>query len=95
MFQLAFVGALLVKTIVDNIKFLWDVEEDFSKTRFASLVISILLFTLFGVDILSPIGFDIPYFDGVYEVVINSAISGIVLAGGSNILHDIMKTVQK
>lgn len=83
--------SLIVKTIVDNLKPLWDIEESFSRARLASLLVSVFMFTLFGVNVFDIMGFDIPYFDGVIDNIIEGILTGVLIAGGANVVFDIVK----
>lgn len=90
MLELAVIASLFVKTFVDNIKFLWEPGE-FSRSRLASLIVSVVFTVLYGINALGYFGFDIPYIDGNWEIAIGSFFTGVAIAGGSNFLYDLGK----
>jgi hypothetical protein len=82
-----FIVAFLVEAIVENFK--WVLEGEFLKERVLALVVSLAVTLLTGLDLF--------HFAGIPLTLplVGSIFSGLIMARGSNYLHDLVAKLGK
>lgn len=92
--------ALLVESTIETLKPLWDEEKGWNKTVLFALGVSIPITVLSGLNLYSALGIHLripavsaPWND-VFELVVGSLATGIILSRGANYLHELYKRLE-
>lgn len=94
MFWQLLVYAFLVETLVNILKFTWDVKERMNwQDKTAAVLVGLLIAVLGGVDLFVVVGAPLTKFPalGIWPGVV---LTGLIFSRGANLVHEIIKFVQ-
>lgn len=92
--------SLLIESTIEILKPAWDKEKGWSKTVLFALAVSVPLTVLSGLNLYSAFGIHLRIpavtagWNDVFETVVGSLATGIILSRGANYLHELFKRVQ-